>query len=57
MTDKDAFFENVLRLSENRTPFFRPILMQFAAHHIGKIYRDFYLEGIAVNFNWEISDR
>ncbi len=24
--------------------FFRPIVMQFAAHHIGKSYRDFYLD-------------
>ncbi len=44
ISPKDTFFETILRLSENGTPFFRPILMQFAAHHIGKTYRDFYLD-------------
>ena len=43
MLSKDNFFELILNLSAQERPFFRPILMQFAAHHIGKTYRDFYL--------------
>lgn len=38
-----TFFETVMARSEAGDIFFRPILMQFAAHQIGASYRDFYL--------------
>ena len=44
MLPKDKFFEHILNLSTQGRPFFRPILMQFAAHYVGKTYRDFYLD-------------
>ena len=44
MLNRTAFRQMVERRSAAGNPFFRPILMQFAAHHVGKTYRDFYLD-------------
>jgi uroporphyrinogen decarboxylase len=44
MLRKKLFVEKIIHLTAQGTPFFRPILMQFAAHQIGKTYRDFYLD-------------
>lgn len=41
---RDTFLETLKERSATGQPFFRPILMQFAAHHIGHTYRDFYLD-------------
>ena len=38
------FLEEIKKRSAEGDIFFRPILMQFAAHHIGKSYREFYLD-------------
>ncbi len=38
------FYDQVMARSEAGSHFFRPILMQFAAHWIGASYRDFYLD-------------
>ncbi len=42
--DKDTFFDTVMTKSSEGNVFFRPILMQFAAHQIGKSYREFYTD-------------
>ncbi len=42
--DRNAFFNTVVNKSEQGDVFFRPILMQFAAHQIGASYRDFYTD-------------
>jgi MtaA/CmuA family methyltransferase len=42
--DRDTFFNTIMDKSEGGDIFFRPILMQFAAHHIGKTYREFYTD-------------
>ncbi|MBN1261266.1 MAG: uroporphyrinogen decarboxylase family protein [Anaerolineae bacterium] len=42
--DRESFYDTVLTKSERGDVFFRPILMQFAAHQIGKSYRDFYTD-------------
>lgn len=44
MTRSAEIIRNIKEKSERGTPFFRPILMQFAAHQIGKTYREFYLD-------------
>lgn len=44
MSRREALFNTVTDRSENGDIFFRPILMQFAAHHIGRTYKDFYLD-------------
>ncbi len=42
--DRDTFFDTVMTRSERGDIFFRPILMQFAAHQIGASYREFYTD-------------
>ena len=44
MLDRVEFRQNVVQRSASGHPLFRPILMQFAAHHVGCTYRDFYLD-------------
>ena len=44
MEQRNDFLQMVQERSAAGDLFFRPILMQFAAHHIGKSYRDFYLD-------------
>ncbi|MGB3713577.1 MAG: uroporphyrinogen decarboxylase family protein [Candidatus Promineifilaceae bacterium] len=44
MTRQTEFLNRVKERSADGDVFFRPILMQFAAHHIGVSYRDFYLD-------------
>jgi MtaA/CmuA family methyltransferase len=44
MSRREQLFNTVMERSESGDIFFRPILMQFAAHHIGKTYREFYLD-------------
>lgn len=44
MSRRDDLFNTVMERSSSGDIFFRPILMQFAAHHIGRTYRDFYLD-------------
>ena len=44
MKQRTDFLNRVRERSAAGDVFFRPILMQFAAHHIGKSYRDFYLD-------------
>lgn len=44
MRNQTEFLNMVKARSAAGDVFFRPILMQFAAHHIGKSYRDFYLD-------------
>lgn len=43
MDFRTQFFNTVKERSAAGDVFFRPILMQFAAHQIGKTYREFYL--------------
>jgi len=43
MTQCPTLIKQIRNRSENGIPFFRPILMQFAAQQIGHSYRDFYL--------------
>ncbi len=38
------YVSQVMEQSERAKPLFSPILMQFAAHYIGRSYRDFYLD-------------
>ena len=42
--NKEQYLSQVLEHSGAAKPLFSPILMQFAAHHIGRSYRDFYLD-------------
>jgi uroporphyrinogen decarboxylase len=44
MQQRTEFLNMVQERSAAGNVFFRPILMQFAAHHIGKTYRDLYLD-------------
>lgn len=44
MGQRQRIYETVIKRSEKGDIFFAPILMQFAAHHIGKTYKDFYLD-------------
>jgi uroporphyrinogen decarboxylase len=44
MANQSEFLRIVTERSAAGDVFFRPILMQFAAHQIGKSYRDFYLD-------------
>ena len=44
MKQRADFLELVKERSAAGDVFFRPILMQFAAHQIGKTYREFYLD-------------
>ena len=44
MNQRDEFLKIVQERAAAGNVFFRPILMQFAAHHIGKSYSDFYLD-------------
>jgi MtaA/CmuA family methyltransferase len=44
VTRRSEFSNQVKQRSAEGDVFFRPILMQFAAHHIGLSYRDFYLD-------------
>jgi uroporphyrinogen decarboxylase len=46
MEQRTEFLKMVKERSAAGDPFFRPILMQFAAHHIGISYRDFYLDHV-----------
>ena len=43
MSRRSELFNRVVDRSESGDIFFRPILMQFAAHHIGRTYKEFYL--------------
>jgi MtaA/CmuA family methyltransferase len=44
MTQRQDFYNLVKERSQARNFFFRPILMRFAANHIGKSYREFYTD-------------
>lgn len=44
MEQQKQFLDLVKKKSLSGKVFFRPILMQFAAHHIGKSYREFYTD-------------
>jgi uroporphyrinogen decarboxylase len=44
MMDRETFFETVVTRSADGDVFFRPILMQFAAHQISQSYREFYTD-------------
>jgi uroporphyrinogen-III decarboxylase len=44
MNQRTEFLKMVKERSASGNVFFRPILMQFAAHQIGKIYSEFYLD-------------
>lgn len=44
MNSNNDFLNMVKERSAEGNIFFRPILMQFAAHHIGRSYSDFYLD-------------
>jgi hypothetical protein len=44
MTKPTDFLTMIKERSAAGNVFFRPILMQFAAHQIGVSYRDFYLD-------------
>jgi MtaA/CmuA family methyltransferase len=41
---KDSLFKLVTERSAAGSPMFSPLLMQFAAHQVGKTYSDFYLD-------------
>lgn len=41
---REQLFERVIEHSSIGRPLFSPILMQFAAHHIGRSYKEFYLD-------------
>lgn len=43
MSRREEILHDVKQKSERGDVFFRPILMQFAAHFVGATYRDFYL--------------
>lgn len=44
MSPRTQFRDMIISRSAAGRPFFRPILMQFAAHTIGASYREFYLD-------------
>lgn len=44
MTQQTEFLKMIKERSADGDVFFRPILMQFAAHQIGKTYSEFYLD-------------
>ncbi len=44
MLNRADFRQRIVERSASGDPFFPPILMQFAAHHVGCTYRDFYLD-------------
>jgi uroporphyrinogen decarboxylase len=44
MKNHADFLKLIIERTKARPVFFRPILMQFAAHQVGKSYRDFYTD-------------
>jgi len=44
MNRRRQIFDRVMERSEQGDIFFSPILMQFAAHYIGRTYKEFYLD-------------
>jgi uroporphyrinogen decarboxylase len=44
MSQRKEIFHIITERSEQGDIFFAPILMQFAAHYIGRTYKDFYLD-------------
>jgi MtaA/CmuA family methyltransferase len=44
MNRRRQLFNKVMERSDQGDIFFSPILMQFAAHYIGRTYKDFYLD-------------
>ncbi len=50
--DKQQFQEYTVKRSAEEHPLFHPILMQFAAHEIGRSYRDYYLDQRVLAESW-----
>jgi MtaA/CmuA family methyltransferase len=49
---QESFLQLVRERSELEQPLFHPILMQFAAHEIGRSYRDYYLDYRVLGDSW-----
>jgi uroporphyrinogen decarboxylase len=50
--DKKQLLEYTIHRSAEELPLFHPILMQFAAHEIGRSYRDYYLDHRVLADSW-----